>query len=96
MNSKFAYGKVEHLLKLYRGEDCEDVFCDYISKEARRLHHTFPEKLMKPLTREQWREFNRATDCHVCLKGFKLSDPKVRDDCHILGNIKDLPIISVI
>ena len=47
--SKFAYGKVENPLKLYRGEDCVEVFCNYISNEAKRLYHMFPEKPMKPL-----------------------------------------------
>ena len=28
VNSKFAYGKVEDPLKLYRGGDCIKVFCD--------------------------------------------------------------------
>ena len=79
--SKFTYRKVENPLKLYGGEDCVEVFCDYISNEARRLYHMFPEKLMKPLTREQWRKYDRATTCHICLKGFK-DDFKVRDHCH--------------
>ena len=67
--NKFAYGKVENPLKLYRGEDCVEVLCDYISKEVRRLYHMFPEKPMKPLTHEQWRDHNRTTTCHICLKG---------------------------
>ena len=33
--SKFAYGKVENPLKLYRGEDCVEVFCDYIETKPR-------------------------------------------------------------
>ena len=28
--SKFAYGKVDDPLKLYRGKDCVEKFCDYI------------------------------------------------------------------
>ena len=54
MNSKFAYGKVENSLKLYRGEDCVEVFCDYVENEAKRLYHLFPEKPMKRLTHEEW------------------------------------------
>ena len=53
VNSKFAYGKVENRLKLYKGEDCVEVFCDYIEKEAKRLYHMFPEKPMKHLTHEE-------------------------------------------
>ena len=41
--SKFAYGKVENPLKLYRGKDCVEAFYDYIENEAKRLYHTFPE-----------------------------------------------------
>ena len=39
VNSKFAYGEVENPLKLYRSEDCVEVFCDYISNKARILYH---------------------------------------------------------
>ena len=44
VNNKFAYGEAGNPMKLYRGEDCVKVFCDYISNEARRLYHMFPEK----------------------------------------------------
>ena len=55
--SEFAYGKVENPLKLYRWKDCVEVFCDYVENEAKRLYHMFPEKPMKSLTSEEWREF---------------------------------------
>ena len=51
--SKFAYGEVKNPLKLYRGGDGVELFCDYIINEAKRLYHMFPEKLMEPLTPEQ-------------------------------------------
>ena len=56
--SVFAYGKVENPLKLYRSEDCVEVFCDYVENEVKRLYHMLPKKPMKHLTREGWREFN--------------------------------------
>ena len=59
--SKFAYQKVENLLKLDRGKDCVEVFCDYVAIEAKRFYNIFPEKPMKCLTPEKWREFNKAT-----------------------------------
>ena len=43
--SKFAYGEVKDPLKLYRGKDCVQVFCDYVKKEARRLYHSFLKSL---------------------------------------------------
>ena len=53
--SKFAYREVEDPLKLYRGKDCVEKFCDYIKQEAHRLYHMFPEKPMDPLTNRQWK-----------------------------------------
>ena len=85
MYSKFTYGKAENPLKLYRGEDCVEVLHDYIENEAKRLHHMFPEKPKKHLTKEEWREFNKATKCHICFKGFQEDNIKVRDHCHYTG-----------
>ena len=53
--SKFAYGEVKDPLKLYRGEDCVEKFCDHIKEEAHRLYHMFPKKPMDPLTKQQWK-----------------------------------------
>ena len=53
--SKFAYGDVDDPLRLYRGKDCIETFCNYIKGEARRLYHIFPEKPMDPLTKKQWK-----------------------------------------
>ena len=41
--SNFAYGDVDNPLRLYRGKDCIETFCNYIKGEARRLYHMFPE-----------------------------------------------------
>ena len=34
-NSVFAYGEVENPLKLYRGENCIKVFCNYVENEVK-------------------------------------------------------------
>ena len=86
--STFTYGKVENPLKLYRGEDRVEVFCNYIENEAKRLSHMFPEKPMKPFTREQWRESNQASECYICFKGFEELNSKVRDHCHYTGKYR--------
>ena len=88
VNSVFAYGEVENPLKLYRGEDCEEVFCNYVENEAKGLYHMFPEKPMKPLTPEQWRKFNKTTKCHICFKEFQELNPKVKDNCHYTGKYR--------
>ena len=64
--SKFAYGKVENPLRLYRGEDCVEKFCSHIKEEAHRRYHMFPEKPMEPLTNKQWARYKRASKRHIC------------------------------
>ena len=86
--SKFAYGDVDDPLKLYRGKDCVEKFCDHIKEEAKRLYHTFPEKPMDPLTNNQWASYKRASKCHICFKPFNFKDPKVRDHCHYTGKYR--------
>ena len=83
--SKFHYGDVDNPLRLYRGKDCIESFCNYIKGEARRLYHMFPELPMGPLTKRQWKKYKRSTKCHICYKPFTLKDPKVRDHCHYTG-----------
>ena len=86
--SKFAYGEVETPLKLYRGKDCAEKFCDCIKQEAHRLYHMFPEKPMDPLTNKQWKQYEKASRCHICFKPFKNKDTKIRDHCHYTGHYR--------
>ena len=83
--SKFAYGDADDPLKLYRGEDCVEKFCDHIKQEAHRLYHMFLEKPMDPLTNRQWKSYKRASKCHICYKPFNFKDSKVRGHCHYTG-----------
>ena len=39
---------------------------------------------MLPLTKEQVKEYKKATKCHICFKEFKDKN-KVRDHCHYTG-----------
>ena len=85
MYRKLAYGNAENPLKLYRGKHCVEVFYDYVENEAKRFYHMFPEKTIKPLTLEDWREFNQVRKCHICFKEFHELNPKVSDHCHYTG-----------
>ena len=80
--SKFAYGDADNLLRLYRGTDCIETFCNYIKVEVHRLYRMFPELPMAPLTNRQWKKYKKATKCHICHKPFTTKDRKVRDHCH--------------
>ena len=86
--STFAYGEVNDPLFQYRGEDCVEVFCNHIEKEAKRLYHMFPEKAMDSLTQEQKRDFRIARRCHICMYKFKPGELKVRDHCHYTGKYR--------
>ena len=83
--SKFAYGHVDNPLRIYRGKDCIETFCNYIKGEVHRLYHMFPELPMDHLTEKQWKKYKRSTKCHICYKPFTPRDPKVRDHCHYTG-----------
>ena len=83
--SKFAYGDVDNLLRIYRDKDCIETFCNYIKEEVHRLYHMFPEKSMDPLTKKQWKKYKRSTKCHICYKPFTQTNLKVRDHCHYTG-----------
>ena len=62
------------------------------------LYHTFPEKPMDPLTRKQWKKYNKASRCHICFKQFGDSKkgPKVRDHCHYTGRYRIPSYIPVV
>ena len=83
--SKFAYGEVVTPLRTCRGKDCIETFCNYIKGEACILYHMFPEILMDPLTKKQWKKYKKATKCHICYKPFTQTNLKVRDHCHYAG-----------
>ena len=85
VHSKFTYGDVDNPLRIYRGKDRIETFCNYIKGETHRLYHMFPELPMDPLTKKQWMKYKKATKCHICYKPFTLRDPKVRDHCHYTG-----------
>ena len=88
VRSEFAYGEVKYPLNLYRGKDCISKFCEHIIGEARQLYNSFPEKPMIPLTKDQIKEYNRASKCHICFKHFKDGERKVRDHCHYSGEYR--------
>ena len=92
MNSKFACGEVENPLKLYRGKDCVEGFCDYICNEAHRLYHKFPEKPMKPLTREQWIDHEEKLPATFASKNSSIMISRLEITATIPGDIKDLLI----
>ena len=72
LRSKFAYGEVKNPLTQYRGSDCVEKFCEHIISEAKRLHTSFPERPMIPLTKSQLKDHKRATKCHYASKNLEI------------------------
>lgn len=56
-------------------------FESMVSEEFDILQKLNKVKPMKP-TKEQWRQFDHATDCHIC--EISLKDDKVHDHCHVM------------
>ena len=67
----------EHMLDELK-EDTEKIFTNYI-KKPRYIE----------LTPEEQQHFNAATECHICGGKFTVDNKKVRDHCHILGDLRD-------
>ena len=44
---------------------------------------------MDPLTKKQWKRYERESRCHICFKPFNSKDPKVRDHCHYIGHYRE-------
>ena len=49
----FIYGDVHELLFQYRGEDCVEIFCNHIEKEAKRLPYVSQETNGPPLPKSR-------------------------------------------
>ena len=46
---------------------------------------------MDPLTKKQWKKYEKSTRCHICYGLFNSKDPrynKVRDHCHYTGHYR--------
>ena len=89
--SKFAYGKVEDPLTLYRGKDCVSKFCDHVIGEARRSYKSFPEVPMNPLTPKEIEGYKKSKKCHICFGPFTGKNPKCVTIVIIVGDIEELP-----
>ena len=86
--SKFSYGVVENPVTQYRGPDCVKKFCDHIIGDVLRLHRSFPELPMDPLTPKELKRHKKAKNCHICFRTFTIKNPKVRDHCHYSGKYR--------
>ena len=68
---------------VYRGPDVIDHFLEDMVKEESEILQKLNEIKPMKLTPEDWRQFYRARDCHICQKPLK--GRRVRDHCHVTG-----------
>ena len=75
----------------YRGKDAGEVFMEKIMEEVERIEGLLNEIEPIIITPRQETEFQMATTCYICEKGFEVGDGvdwKVRDHCHFTGKYR--------
>ena len=85
---KFAHGEYERAFEQCRGEDAITTFCKTLKRQVERVLR-YKQRKMEPLTDEEKEQYREARLCHLCRKGFQVSqnigDRKVRNHCHYTG-----------
>jgi hypothetical protein len=75
--------------KTSEDEDISAIFVTSLEKEIQELYEQYKHpKPMINLTKEQRRDFNSITHCHICKLSFTEDDTKVRDHCHLTGQYR--------
>ena len=70
---------------VYRGSNAAENFLA-LQKEKRKIKAVLANPQAMPMTREDWRAYNSATSCRICVK--PLEGDSVRDHCHISGRYR--------
>ena len=73
---------------LYRGEDCMDKFVEKMNEVRDDVMKKMKEVKEIIMTEDDKTDFDTATKCFVCGKGFQEGDKKVRDHCHFTGKYR--------
>ena len=73
---------------LYRGEDCMDKFVEKMNEVRDDVIKKMKEVKEIIMTEDDKTDFDTATKCFVCGKGFQEGDKKVRDHCHFTGKYR--------
>ena len=81
-----SYNKLVMHSKRSEDEDVSQTFVNRLEEDVRALYEEFkfPKKMF--LTKENERDFAKATHCHICKK--ELKGDRVRDHCHLSGKFR--------
>ena len=103
--TKIRYDGVSEASKMYVGKNAETKFVTDITREAFQIREEYKDpKPMLPLTAQDQRRHDNATQCWVCKKEFSTQEVwistlngerykaiyngKVKDHCHITGKYR--------
>ncbi|KAF4528506.1 hypothetical protein B566_EDAN016828 [Ephemera danica] len=67
----------------FEGQNAARHFLDSLENISKKVKTIYQRKELMNLTKEEWKDFHRATTCYLCQKSFTKEDYKVRDHCHI-------------
>ena len=67
-------------------ENVGRVFVESLEKDIKEIYHKFKWKRNMRITKEEQKDFGKATVCHIC--EYLLNDDKVRDHCHLTGRYR--------
>ena len=69
MPTVWAFDNIENKHTLYRGKDCMKKFCTSLKKHATNVIK-FEKNKMLPLTKNELKLHQDATECYICRKRF--------------------------
>ena len=70
-------------------DDTAERFLDQVLAAVTIFRKHLANKIpMKQLTQEQWREYNNATNCSICVKPFRSADKKIRDHHYLTSEYR--------
>jgi len=85
--TKIRYDGVSEASKMYVGKNAETKFVTDITREAFQIREEYKDpKPMLPLTAQEQRRHDNATNCWVCKQ--ELNGDSVKDHCHITGKYR--------
>ena len=86
---KCAFDDTLSKFAIKRGPDCIEWFIDQLLEISKMVNSYLTNIVpMSPLTSDEKRGFDNATDCPICEKPFILTDVKHRDHCHFTGKYR--------